>query len=1063
MNRHRRFRILAIAVLPLAVLLTLSTIHPAHAAPLPQEGDDATLRVINESEETICYVYICAISTQSADYCLIRETILPDEFRVFDLAPNYYNLGLGDCEGEILFTEPEVSITTQYELRFTGTTLCDELYQNGMSLYSQGEYNDAVQEFKKSLDCYRDIEINSRQHEGNTLNMIGDSYYGLMQYEQALDYYQQALELYIEFQNSYAEELVWGDIGTAYSKLGKYEQAILAYQEMLQIAQDSKEVYGQGVALNILGDTYGYTGQYRQSLDYYQQALSVVRASDNQIGEWNALNGIGWAYTYLGEYEQAIDHYQQALKLAHDIGDRTREGVAIGNIGAVYHFYAQYEQAVAQYQQSLEIAYEVDDQESIWTQTNNIGAIYSKLGQHEQALDHYLQALEVVKSLRNQYSEATVLNNIGSVYRDLGQYGQALVQYEKALEVRRELGDQGGEAFTLRNIGLTKSYQDQHGQALEYCLEALKIQQEIGDQYLIAATLNDIGKIYYDLGWYQEASDSYRQSITVIEVLRENIKADAWKTSFAAEMTQPYQGIIRALHSLDRPDEAFHYAQRAKARTFLDQIGNVRVDPRPTDDPKLIEQEQALLAEIRGLEAVLSGQQGFETLSTRGGGPNTLTNEQRNEVRIRLDDAYREYEHLLAQIKRTNPAYADLRAVDASTLITVQQTLPAETTLVEYYVVSSTQTLAFVVTPDAFHTVPLSVSVEALYQKIDWFRQFTSEEESRATAQLLYDWLFAPVREYIDTRAVLIAPHQRLHYLPFDALHDGERYQVEAYAIGYLPSASVLRYLNAESQRRRDAAEEALVLGNPENPEVSGLPGAEAEARAVAGLFGVSPYLNAEATESLLWDEITGIHYVHVAAHGAFNATAPQFSRIYLTPSEAGDAADEDALSSRADGLLETREVWNLPLEDADLVTLSACQTQLGDLSAGDELVGLSRAFIYAGTPSLVASLWSVEDESTAYLMERFYGYLQGGMSKGAALRQAKLDTMAEYPSPYHWAAFTLIGDMGAAEIEPPQPTPESTPPDDAGGGGGICPGMALPLALGAVAWYEDQRQRRRG
>jgi hypothetical protein len=126
-----------------------------------------------------------------------------------------------------------------------------------------------------------------------------------------------------------------------------------------------------------------------------------------------------------------------------------------------------------------------------------------------------------------------------------------------------------------------------------------------------------------------------------------------------------------------------------------------------------------------------------------------------------------------------------------------------------------------------------------------------------------------------------------------------------------------------------------------------------------------------------------------------------------------------------------------LHLDDADLVTLSACQTQLGDLSAGDELVGLSRAFIYAGTPSLAASLWSVEDASTAYLMTHFYGYLQAGMGKGAAMRQAQLDTMQEYPSPFYWTAFTLIGDMGtlgtldhAEPVETAEAPEESEPPD---------------------------------
>jgi hypothetical protein len=159
---------------------------------------------------------------------------------------------------------------------------------------------------------------------------------------------------------------------------------------------------------------------------------------------------------------------------------------------------------------------------------------------------------------------------------------------------------------------------------------------------------------------------------------------------------------------------------------------------------------------------------------------------------------------------------------------------------------------------------------------------------------------------------------------------------------------------------------------------------------------------------------------------------------------------------------LETREVWNLNLENADLVTLSACQTQLGELSVGDELVGLSRAFIYAGTPSLVASLWSVEDESTAYLMEHFYGYLKEGMGKAEALRQAKLDTMEKYPSPYHWAAFTLIGDMGAVNAEQAQHALSETPSTDTDPGTSICPGVAIPLTLGVVAWYKNRRRRRR-
>jgi CHAT domain-containing protein/Tfp pilus assembly protein PilF len=709
----------------------------------------------------------------------------------------------------------------------------------------------------------------------------------------------------------------------------------------------------------------------------------------------------------------------------------------------------------------------------------NLGVAYESLGQYERSINYYEQALSIAQEIGDRNMEGSTLGNLGITYDSLGQYATAIDYYEQVLAIAQKIGDRQGEGNHLGNLGLVYSSLGQYATAIEHHEQALSIAREIGDRRGEGNHLGNLGIAYESLGQYTEALDYYEQSIAVRETLREEIKVEEWKSSFAAENIGPYRDVIKVLLKLDRSAEAFHYAQRAKARSFLDQMGNARIDPRATYDPELIEQEQALLNKIRGLESVLSGQRRFETLgdATRGSGPNTLTDEQREEVQNHLDEAYREYEHLLNRIKLSNPEYADLRTVDASKLITVQQTLPAATTLVEYYVVSDTQTLAFVVTPDAFHTVPLSVSVESLNQKINWFREFTSEEEARATAQTLYDWLFAPVREHIETQAVLIAPHQQLHYLPFDALHNGEHYLVEEYTIGYIPSASVLRYVNAGEQGS-GGAEEVLVLGNPTSDAVSPLPAAEREAQAVADLFGASAYLGKAATESRLWEQAADADYVHLAAHGEFKETAPQFSRVYLAPSEAEDDTVTGTLSSQTDGgpsthtdgLLETREVWNLRLENADLVTLSACQTQLGDLSAGDELVGLSRAFIYAGTPTLVASLWSVEDRSTAYLMERFYGYLQDGMGKAEALRQAKLDTMETYSSPYHWAAFTLIGDMGEVEAKKPesqtQLTPTAEDSDDQEKSRKICPGMAVPLALvvvaaAAIAGHNRQGRRR--
>jgi CHAT domain-containing protein len=214
------------------------------------------------------------------------------------------------------------------------------------------------------------------------------------------------------------------------------------------------------------------------------------------------------------------------------------------------------------------------------------------------------------------------------------------------------------------------------------------------------------------------------------------------------------------------------------------------------------------------------------------------------------------------------------------------------------------------------------------------------------------------------------------------------------------------------------------------------LPFAEQEARAIAALYATAPLIHTAATESIVRQQAGELGILHLAAHGYYNAVAPLNSLIALAPDGAND------------GWLTAGETYGLNLQQADLVVLSACQTQLGDLSAGDELVGLTRAFFYAGTPTVVASLWTVDDQTTALLMERFYTHLRAGMGKAAALRQAQLDVRADYPNPYYWAAFVLSGDAGAPA---PAPTEAPPPPGADESGGGFCPGAALPLTLVAI------------
>jgi CHAT domain-containing protein len=284
-----------------------------------------------------------------------------------------------------------------------------------------------------------------------------------------------------------------------------------------------------------------------------------------------------------------------------------------------------------------------------------------------------------------------------------------------------------------------------------------------------------------------------------------------------------------------------------------------------------------------------------------------------------------------------------------------------------------------------------------------------------------------------------------LHYVPFAALSNEEQSFGERFALFYLPSAGTLPFIQAKAGREETAP---LILGDPEtgNPDLPRLEHAAREAALVAELFGSEPFLGAGAGEGVVRARVGGAGVVHLAAHGTFNPVAPLFSRLWLAP------------DGEEDGLLNVHEVYELDLDHADLVVLSACETQVGELSAGDEVVGLTRAFLY-GAPTVLASLWSVDDEATGVLMARFYEHLLAGNGKAEALQAAQAEVRAdpahpEWAHPYYWAAFVLSGDPGRVSTPQLEATPSPTPtlPPTADASSTLVPGGSTGMDLVSVA-----------
>jgi CHAT domain-containing protein/tetratricopeptide (TPR) repeat protein len=873
----------------------------------------------------------------------------------------------------------------------------DILREEGLALYEDGRNQEALEKFEEALLAYQ--AIGDRAGEARALNAIGMAYLGFHQvdqFETALDYFQQSLAITREIDDQLYEARVLQNLGVAYRDLWRLSQAQASLEQALAILADFDEPETAHAAYYNAASVYRRMGQYEKALSYHQQALDLRI----QLEYWGAvgasLNDMAVIYEKLGQADEALKCYEESLRIHRSYEIYGGQYANLNNIGGIKFNQDDLEGALTSFKEALAINIEHNgflDSRAI--NLNNIGQVYTKQGKYEAALGQYRQALDLTTNIHDFRGQAQTLDNLGDLYRTQTQYELALDYYQQAFDVCVEIGLTEGKASTLHGIGRT--YQQQ--------------------------------------GRMSEAIVAYQQAIEVLENMLNDLNIEEFRAGFVGKQQEIYESMINILWDEGRYSEAFTYIERARARAFLSQMANGAIDFRAGADATLLERERALKAEITARRAQLT--------ILRNRPHDEWDSEAIVAVQAELSALEADYGDLLVEMKLQSPEVAGLVSVDVASLAEVQDLLDPKVTLVEYFITDD-RTLAFVFTRDTFKTISLEVSRGELAGTITAFRDFASLDDPYPDSlRQLYEWLIAPLQASLTTPAIGIVPHGILHYLPFAALTDGEGYLSDDYILFSLPSASALRFIQEE---REPGPDTLLALGNPTSTEpLPTLRFAEQEVEAAADLYGAHPLVGKAATESAVWSEAGQAGILHLAAHGEYNPFNPLFSTVHL-------AADD-----QNDGRLEVHEVYGLDLTAAtDLVVLSACQTQLGELSAGDEVVGLNRAFLYAGTPSVMASLWSVDDAATALLMERFYTHLRDGIGKAEALRQAQLEVREEYPNPYYWAGFVLSGDAGEVTgYQSSLPVPETTAapveemPTPTERGKGFCPASALMVALG--------------
>ncbi|MHC0064318.1 CHAT domain-containing protein [Nostoc sp. UIC 10890] len=839
--------------------------------------------------------------------------------------------------------------------------------------------------------------------------------------------------------------------GTAESLLqaiAKFEKALSLYRQVSDRSAAPNLRSLEAATLVYIGKIYSNLGQKHQALDYYKQSLPLSQQVGDKQAQGTTLNNIGKIYSELAEKQKALDYYNQSLSLRRQVGDKNGEAISLNNIGSVYHFLGEKQKALDYYNQSLLIKRQEGNNAGIATTLNNIGKVYLDLGENEKALSYFSQSLSLYQQAKNAEKEGipTALSNIGTVYLELAEQQKALSYFNQALVLYRQSGDKGGIATALNNIGKAYSNLGEYQKALDYYNQSLPLYQQTGNKAREARTLYNIASVQHDEGNFQAALTQIEGVIKIVEDLRTKISSQELRTSYFATVQNYYELYIDLLMQLHKQQPSQGYdalalqtSERARARSLLELLTEANANIRQGVEPKLLSQERDLQQQLDTLE-----KRRIQLLSGNYTEAQAQALEKENETLLE------QYKQVQAKIRATSPRYAALTQPQPLSLVQIQQQVLDDNTLLLEYSLGEKRSYVWAVTNKSItsYELPKRADIEATVQK---FRQeiTTPYLRNSPSIDVLSQQILAPVTQQLQKKRLVVVSDGALQYVPFAALATPRSSSYEPLLLNHeiitLPSASTLAILRSEHKERKSAPKKLVVLADPifnsdderlqGKVQLSRPPVAEnnldnlaltrsakdsdinferlrftrQEAEQILSLVPVSDRKQAfdftASRTTASSENLNQYQIIHFATHGILNSKHPELSGVVLS------LFDEKGMPQN--GFLRLHDIFNLNLQ-AELVVLSACKTGLGEEVKGEGLVGLTRGFMYAGSPRVVVSLWSVDDQATSELMKVFYKkMLQEGLKPAAALRTAQIEIWQtqKYAAPYYWAAFTLQGE----------------------------------------------------
>lgn len=909
----------------------------------------------------------------------------------------------------------------------TPSILVTEEQRKGDDAFNKNQYNQAATHYRSMLEASRKLGIyRNLSMEAGVMRKLANCHEMLGDYPAALSCVQSAIDLDSLAGNTLGTIESLRQKGKIFIYMGQYNNGIAALEIAVTrsegLEESIKDKYRLVVADNYLalGQLYGVMGRLRESLTFSGMALSTFRQAGDSRGEMEATLSMGTVYADLGDLQTARSSVTRSMALASELNLGTARHNQI--LASLLLTEGRFEDAVRHQNLAIDDASgKAIRSQIIWAEVG-LGDIYRELGDLRLARKHYRNARLMIDTttIIAESIDASVQMRLGDLLSAQSWFisensitGEGI----SSLRIAELLVSEGKNDSALLMTGTSEKAFTVSGNRqgiLNSKLLRGKIMIELGNYTLARPPIDSVitqagdfpetswqayfqlGRLSEKLGRQQDALKAYLDAISVIEEIRGNLTLNEFRSLFFDSKREVYDHLINLLIKRKEHEQAFLCSENARARSFYDMLSNRRIDFRDSAGDELISAEQEKRDEVQKLFRLLQSNP-----ETDPGDSRSTRSADQTSIRAALDRARDDYSEILVKLRLENPEYAEMIAAKPASLGEFRTRIDDRTAVLSYWI-SNNMIHIWLVTNDTIDFRSISKNRNDLLALVDNARksiQNLADEQSASLLRDLHLLLIEPFAKNLENFSkLIIIPNGPLHFLPFQCLIDaGGRYLVNTHTISYAPSASVFVICN-DKLIKSGTRLFASALGDLRVDNNVGLPGTVDEVKRIVKAFPDNVMAaGTESTETFVKKNVARANFIHLATHGIFNEHQPVYSYLLFPPS------DDD------DGKLNVYEVFELDL-NAKLVTLSACETGLGNISEGDEITGLSRAFIYAGSGSVVVSLWPVADYPTALLMTSFYNNLKT-LPAGEALSMAQREIMKSYPQPLYWSPFILIGN----------------------------------------------------